>query len=134
MKTKEQEILKDTISKVKLKTKTMAIISKEENLTKLRSLVESGSDRLVDLANQWNEVRSPLLDEYKSLQSTLTSEETKLQADEIKLYNLKETHKNILSDIKEKEELEKKFIEKLKHINRNSNRYSILKVVKFLIY
>ncbi|CAH0560840.1 unnamed protein product [Brassicogethes aeneus] len=124
MKNQEQDLLKDSANKVKLKTKTIAIISKEENLQKLRYLVENGTDRLVDLANQWNEVRTPLLEEFKSLQNTLTSEEIKQQEDTSKLNYLKESYKNLAKDFKEKEELEQNLIEKIKQVSKNNNRVS----------
>ncbi|KAJ8949666.1 hypothetical protein NQ314_008127 [Rhamnusium bicolor] len=106
MKHEEQEVLKDTLSKVKLKTKTLAVINKEENMAKLKNIVEIASDRLVELANQWNEVQTPLLDEYRSLQNTLTTEETKLQEEQLKLSNIKETHKKLIEDLREKSILE----------------------------
>ncbi|XP_018580090.1 coiled-coil domain-containing protein 22 homolog [Anoplophora glabripennis] len=122
MKSEEQEVLKDTLSKIKLKTKTLAVINKEENMAKLKNIVQNASDRLVELANQWNEVQTPLLDEYRSLQNTLTTEEIKLQEEQLKLNNAKETHQKLIEDLKEKSILEQSLMEKCQQMNRNNNR------------
>ncbi|KAJ8946713.1 hypothetical protein NQ318_006971 [Aromia moschata] len=122
MKNEEQEVLKNTLSKVKLKTKTLAVINKEENMAKLKNIIQNASDRLVELANQWNEVQTPLLDEYRSLQNTLTTEEAKMQEEQQKLNNMKETYQKLVEDLREKSLLEKNLIQKCQQLNRNNNR------------
>lgn len=73
---KEEKIgLTNITDKIKVKSKALNVMSKEEHMLKLRNLVETGNERLVDLANQWNEVQSPLLDQYRSLQNSLSSQE-----------------------------------------------------------
>lgn len=74
----EENILADVMSKIKVKSKALNVMSKEEHMSKLRNLVETGNERLVDLANQWNEVQFPLLEQYKSLQNTLSPQEVTL--------------------------------------------------------
>lgn len=71
-KTKESKVirenaLKDTQAKVKTRSKTLAVLSKEENLQKLRNLVENANGRMTELTNQWKQVQTPLLEEYQSL-------------------------------------------------------------------
>lgn len=122
MKSEEQEVLKDTLSKIKLKTKTLAVINKEENMAKLKNIVQNASDRLVELANQWNEVQTPLLDEYRSLQNTLTTEEIKFQEEQQKLNNAKETRQKLIEDLKEKSILEQNLVQKCQQMNRSNNR------------
>ncbi|KAJ8919437.1 hypothetical protein NQ315_016535 [Exocentrus adspersus] len=122
MKNEEQEVLKDTLSKIKLKTKTLAVINKEENMAKLKNIVQNASDRLVELANQWNQVQTPLLDEYRSLQNTLTSDEIKLQEEQSKLEDVKDTHQKLIEDLKEKSILEQTLMQKYQQMNRNNNR------------
>lgn len=55
------------MAKVKVKNKTLAVLNNEENKVKLRNLIQKAENRLVELANQWNEVQIPLLQEHKSL-------------------------------------------------------------------
>lgn len=45
----------------------MAVLSNEENIVKLENLIKKGEHRLVELANQWNEVQAPLLEELEAL-------------------------------------------------------------------
>lgn len=71
-KTKETKVsrenaLKETQAKVKTRSKTLAVLSKEENLQKLRNLVENANGRMTELTNQWKQVQTPLLEEYQSL-------------------------------------------------------------------
>lgn len=62
------------LSNLKIKSKTLTVLTEEENITKLKSLVENGNERLIELANQWNDVQLPLLEQYKSLKSSLSSQ------------------------------------------------------------
>lgn len=71
----EEKLLTESMSKIKIKSKAINVLSKKENLEKLRNLVESGNERLIDLANQWNDVQSPLLEQYRTLQTSLSSQE-----------------------------------------------------------
>lgn len=75
IKEKEDAVLKDILAKVKVKSKTLAVVSKEENVAKLKSLVANGNERLAQLAKQWNEVQTPLLEEYKTLKESLSAQE-----------------------------------------------------------
>lgn len=71
----EDQVLKETENKIQIQNKTLTVLSKEENMSKLRNLVEKGSERLVDLAEQWNEVQTPLLEKYRAMQNSLSAQE-----------------------------------------------------------
>lgn len=71
----EENQLKVLLSNLKIKSKTLTVLTEEENIMKLKGLVENGNERLIELANQWNEVQTPLLEQYKSLKSSLSSQE-----------------------------------------------------------
>lgn len=71
----EEKTLSEVVTTIKVKSKALNVLAKDENMEKLRNLVESGNDRLIDLANQWNDVQSPLLEQYRSLQRSLSSQE-----------------------------------------------------------
>ncbi|XP_023016025.1 coiled-coil domain-containing protein 22 homolog [Leptinotarsa decemlineata] len=118
----KQNKLKESLAKLKLKTKTLAIINKEENMVKLKSLVQNAHDRLEELAKQWNEIQTPLLEEYNSLKNSLTSEEAKFQEDQQKLTSTRETYKKLVEDLNEKTVLEQSLSEKCKQLNRTNNR------------
>lgn len=75
-KAKENEsVLSNTLNDVKVKSKALNVLAKDENLVKLKNLVEASNDRLVDLANQWNDIQSPLLEQYQTLRNSLSSQE-----------------------------------------------------------
>uniref|UniRef100_A0AAR5Q7B7 Coiled-coil domain-containing protein 22 homolog n=2 Tax=Dendroctonus ponderosae TaxID=77166 RepID=A0AAR5Q7B7_DENPD len=115
----EQTILKELVAKVKVKNKTMAVLSNEENIVKLENLIKKGENRLVELANQWDEVQAPLLEEQKALKSSETRY-TELQT-------LKKAYKEVMTDLKEKTALEQKLILKCKDLNNKNNRAAYTK-------
>lgn len=114
--------MSQTLAQVSLKNKTLTVISKEENFDKLKNLIENGKDKLIDLTEQWHKIQSPLLEEYKSIQNTLNSEDLKLQKHQSKLRKLKETQKLLTSDLKDKVQLEEQLRTKLEQINKTHNR------------
>lgn len=123
VKNEEQKILEDAVSLVKLKKKTLAVADNEEKMEKLKNLVQNAKDRMVELTNRWNEVQTPLLEEYKALQTTLTSEEAKLQQEQSKLIHLKETHTKLVDDLKEKGILEQALIHKCQQLQKTNDRH-----------
>lgn len=40
-------------------------------MAKLQAMIEKGKQRLVDLAEEWEKVQQPLLDEYNLLQNDI---------------------------------------------------------------
>nr|CAI5860956.1 unnamed protein product [Callosobruchus analis] len=135
MKNEEEEVLKNTVSKVKLKLKTnaLATINKDENKAKLKNLIKKANDHLEDLANQWNEVQTPLLEELKTLQGTLTETEAKLQEEKDRLNSVKSTHSKLVEDLKEKTVVEQNLIQKYQQMGRNNNRSAYTKRILEII-
>lgn len=74
-KQREQSKLKEIENKITIKTKTLTVLSKEENMAKLKGLIEKGKQRLVDLAEEWDKVQKPLLDEYNAIKNNQTAQE-----------------------------------------------------------
>lgn len=69
--------MKESVARVKTKSKALTVLSNEVNMLKLKNLVENGSKRLIDLANQWNQVQTPLLTQYHELQQNLNAQVVK---------------------------------------------------------
>lgn len=67
--------MKETVTQIKTRTKTLTVLSNEENMTKLKNLIDKGSKRLIELANQWNQIQTPLLEQYRNLKQNLMAEE-----------------------------------------------------------
>lgn len=59
--------MEESLVKAQVKKKTLAVLSNEENKVKLKNLISKAENRLTELAEQWNEVQSPLLEEYQTL-------------------------------------------------------------------
>ncbi|KAG5882538.1 hypothetical protein JTB14_038149 [Gonioctena quinquepunctata] len=118
----EQDALRNSVAKLKVRRKTMAIASKKENLAKLKNLIKISNDRLVELANQWTEIQTPLLEEYKLLQCTITTKEKKIQEDQSKLISTSDTCAKLLQVLKDKTILEQNLAEKCRLLNRTNNR------------
>ncbi|XP_018336686.1 coiled-coil domain-containing protein 22 homolog [Agrilus planipennis] len=121
------ELLKESQAKVQLKKKAQAVLSKQENLIKLKKIVESGSERLVELANQWHSVQTPLLNEYRSLINNHSDQELKILEENEKLEKIQEKNKQIVNEIKEKERLEQQLLNEFERINKNVNRSAYTK-------
>lgn len=75
VKATEEAKLKEIENKINVKTKTLTVLSKEENMAKLKGLIEKGKQRLVDLAEEWEKVQTPLLEEYDLVKNNRTIQE-----------------------------------------------------------
>lgn len=122
MQTEEELLLNDTLSKVKLKTKTLAVMSKEDNIVKLQNLIQNANDRFVELTLQWEQIKTPLLEEYKSLQNTMSIEETQYQKQQNKLVKLEETYSKLCKDLNEKNILEDALTHKCQQLSKTDKR------------
>lgn len=118
----EEEKLKETLAQVKLKTKTLAVMSKEENIEKLQTLIKNSNDRFVELTRQWENVKNPLIEEIKLLQDNVSNKETKYQEEQNRLIILKDTYNKLCKDLKDKTGLEQALSERCKDIPRGDNR------------
>ncbi|EFA01483.2 Coiled-coil domain-containing protein 22 homolog-like Protein [Tribolium castaneum] len=121
-KTEDEEILQNTLAQVSLKSKTLTVISKEENLQKLKHMIEASKNKLLNLTEQWNQIQTPLLEEYKSLQNAISHKDLKRQQEQEKLRKLEETQKTLKIDLNEKTQLEEELRKKLQQINKTHNR------------
>lgn len=122
IKTEDEETLQTTLAQVNLKSKTLTVISKEENLQKLKNMIEASKNKLLSLTEQWNKIQTPLLEEYKSLQNAISDKDLKRQQEQEKLRKLQETQKSLRIDQNEKAQLEEELRKKLQQINKTHNR------------
>ncbi|XP_017774067.1 PREDICTED: coiled-coil domain-containing protein 22 [Nicrophorus vespilloides] len=133
LKRTEEDNLKEITAKINIKTKTMTVLSKEENMLKLKNLVANGNDRLLELANQWNDVQSPLIEQYRSMKSSLSEHEIKAKEEKTKLETLREKTRCMQQELIEKSNLEfslKHEVEKLGNFNtRSSYTRRILEII-----
>lgn len=81
-------------------------MNKEENVIKLQALIQHAKDQYSELTLQWNQVRTPLLEEYESLKNISSLKEKQYMAEHNKLVTLRETCRKLNKDLKEKKLLE----------------------------
>ncbi|KRT86596.1 hypothetical protein AMK59_310 [Oryctes borbonicus] len=121
-KTLEDNTLKDLLLNYKIKSRTLTVLLKEENLEKLKNLVHSGSERLIELEKQWKEVEAPLLAEYNALSSEVNATKLKQQEEIERIKNTKEKRQQLLEEVKNKDKLEKLLKEERERLSQNTRR------------
>lgn len=128
-----EDNLKKSMDKYNIKSKTLTILSKEENLEKLKTLIETGNERLMNLAQQWQEVQSPLLEEYTTLQNSLSDHELRLKTEQEKIRCIITKRQELENSLIEKERLESALITECQNLNKNTNRSSYTKRILEII-
>lgn len=101
----------------------MAVLSKDENIERLQTLIKTVNQRLNELTNQYKRLKHPLLEEYEALQSTLSCIQIEHQEELNKLVKLRELHKNLTNNLKEKAMLESALTQKCQQIVNGDKRY-----------
>ncbi|KAI4464089.1 jm1 protein [Holotrichia oblita] len=121
-KLKEEEHLKELLTKCKIKSRTLTVLSKEDNLEKLKNLIQSGNERLTELETQWRKVEAPLLAEYNTLNTEVTAAEVKLQEEKERIRNIKDKKLQLQEEVKNKDKLEKLLKEERERLSKNTRR------------
>ncbi|KAK6307902.1 coiled-coil domain-containing protein 22 [Coregonus clupeaformis] len=119
---------------VRVKKQTINLLPDgENNLAKLRALVEGSAERVVNLAAQWEKHRTPLIDEHRRLKELCSNREMESSR---KLSEIKELHDKIrqsAEEAKKKEGLYKQLITEFenlpKDISRSAYTARILEIV-----
>ncbi|XP_065058861.1 coiled-coil domain-containing protein 22 homolog [Rhopilema esculentum] len=136
---KELEQASDTKSKdledsYRVKKRTIDLLpDAENNIVKLEQLVENSTQRLLNLASQWETHRAPLIVQYRELKAANESKvsEIELKINEIK--NLREKMKSAADEAKTKEDLHKQLVAEYermaKDVNRSAYTKRILEIV-----
>lgn len=121
-KNNEQIMLKDTLANLKLRNKTLGVLSKDENIEKLQSLIRNANQRLNELTIQYKRMKHPLLEEYKKLQDTLSVIQNAHQEEINKLVKLREIYNNLTNYLKGKTMLESVLIQKCQQMPKGDKR------------
>jgi len=106
----------------------------EKNILQLQELSSESSNRLIDLANEWEKMKSPILQKYRELKATVKNKEDELRIKLEKIQEMRAQMKDLIADIRAKEEKYRELLEvynKLpKDITRNYYTTRILEIVK----
>lgn len=101
----------------------MSIVNNEENIKRLKDMLASKSNsRLMKMNHKWNEFRESLVEKHNQLQGCLFEKEANLQDKEFRLKHIMTTYEDMLMELKNKMELEKKLVEVHKNAPQNINR------------
>ncbi|XP_064637676.1 coiled-coil domain-containing protein 22 homolog [Lineus longissimus] len=107
----------------RVKKRTLDLLpDAENNIAKLQGLVETSSQRLVSLANQWEKHRAPLILQFRELKELNDNKmsETQKRLEDIK--ELREKMKELADDAREKEELQKQLVSEYERMTKDVNR------------
>ncbi|XP_001639122.2 coiled-coil domain-containing protein 22 homolog [Nematostella vectensis] len=107
----------------KVKKRTVDLLpDAENNIAKLQGVVDSSSQRLVNLAQQWETHRTALIDEYRELKviNAKKVSETQKKLEEIK--SLREKMKEVAEETRGKDDLYKQLVSEYERMSRDVNR------------
>jgi len=92
----------------------------EANITKLKELAEERKEKLLGFAEKWEEVRAPLVEQYRAMKDSWSrrEEETQKKREEIK--NMREEMKTLRTNIQRKEAKYKQLVEILKTLPKEN--------------
>jgi len=105
----------------------------ENNIMKLEQLVENSTQRLVNLATQWESHREPLFKQYRELKATSETRVSELEVTISEIKRLREKMKAAAEEARGKEDLFKQLVAEYegmtKDVNRSAYTQRILEIV-----
>lgn len=117
---KENKEMEETY---RVKKRTMDLLPEADtNIAKLQAVVDASHQRLTNLNDQWEKIRGPLLEEYRSLQAL---GQTHMSETEKKLEAMKEMRmkmKELASESRGKEVLCKQLVSEYEQMTKDVNR------------
>ncbi|XP_064404565.1 coiled-coil domain-containing protein 22 homolog isoform X2 [Halichondria panicea] len=109
----------------KVKKKTFDLLpNADENITKLKELIQKSADRLALLSSKWEEIRGPLMNKYRTLKAdseNKESESTKL-LEEIRF--MRERMKELADETRLKDDLYKQLVAEYERMAKDVSRTS----------
>ncbi|KAJ7376865.1 Coiled-coil domain-containing protein 22 [Desmophyllum pertusum] len=118
----------------KVKKRTIDLLpDAENNIAKLQDVVDASAQRLVNLAQQWEKHRAPLVNQYRELKQLNANRvsEAQKQLEEIK--SLREKMKEVADEARGKEDIYKQLVVEYetmrKDVNRSAYTRRILEIV-----
>ena len=126
---------KDLETEYKLKKKTLDLLpNAEANIEKLKGICDTSSERLLELAGEWEKHRKPLVEAIRDIKQGMGRRkgECKWKVGEIK--RMRNEMRSMAQSIREAEERHKLLLVELEKMPKNINRavytYRILDIIK----
>ncbi|XP_057312533.1 coiled-coil domain-containing protein 22 homolog isoform X2 [Hydractinia symbiolongicarpus] len=112
----------------RVKKKTFDLLpNAEENMSKLQKIIESSSQRLVNLNQQWEKHRAPLIEKYRQLKEESKSRTSEVETKIEQVRSLRDKMKSAADETRGKEELLKQLAAEFERMSKNVNRSSYTK-------
>ncbi|EFN80618.1 coiled-coil domain-containing protein 22 homolog [Harpegnathos saltator] len=119
----EEKELKTSEEQKKIKARTYELLQDgPENIKKLESIIEASTNKLINLANQWEKHRVPLIIRYRQEREKHSTKANASQKklDEIKL--LKEREKELQEECRNKDQQYSQLVAEVQKLPREVNR------------
>jgi len=115
-------------SMFKVKRKTFELLpDAEENLRKLQQLIETSSTRQLNLNDQWEKHRVPLVEKYRQLKDEHSNRMSEVESKIELIRILREKMKLAADDTHSKEEILKQLAEEFDRMSKDTNRSAYTK-------
>ncbi|XP_072345087.1 coiled-coil domain-containing protein 22-like [Scyliorhinus torazame] len=89
---------------IKVKRRTLELLPDAgNNLVKLQGVIESSAQRIVNLANQWDKHRVPLIEEHRRLRELIDNRELESSRKLVEIKGIHEKIKQSAAEMKGKE-------------------------------
>lgn len=118
----------------RVKKQTLDLLpNAEAAAAQLQQMVEASKQRLLDFQRQWEEAKAPYLDEFNRKKKRLEDrkEECRLKLEAIK--RMREDMKNMVAQLREKDELHKQVVDELNRLPKSVNRQVYIKRIMDIV-
>lgn len=105
-----------------IKSKSHTILSNNDNLVKLKLVIDNGNKKLLELTNQWHEVQKPLLKEYRQLQENSHLNESEVYNLQDRLQKVKQKCQKAQEELREKTQFHAQLSDQVSKISKQTNR------------
>lgn len=94
----------------------------DENIVKLQELIQTSAERLAKLSSKWEEVRAPLLQQYRKLREHNETQETEASQLLEEMRGMRERMKEVADETRVKDDLRKQLVGEYERMGKDLNR------------
>ncbi|XP_044735702.1 coiled-coil domain-containing protein 22 homolog [Chrysoperla carnea] len=121
----EDELLENNVKQLKIKSRSYKLLpSKDENVQKLEEMIQASTEKLTNLANQWNKHRTTLIEEYRNLREISTLKDSESYKIEEEFEQEKQKSKELEKEIAIKNVLHKQLQDEVAQLSKTVNRFA----------
>lgn len=118
----------------RVKKRTLDLLpDAENNMAKLQGVVDGSSQRLINLAAQWEKHRVPLIEEFRTLKELNSKAESEAQKKLEEIKRFRELMKEVRDEARNKEELQKQLQSEYERMAKDVNRSAYTKRIMEIV-